>query len=188
MRIVTGERSRRELLRVAAIAAGGGSAALLAACGGGGSKPPKIDAEADADVLNQALLAEYTAVAVYRAGRAHVSGRNRALLDTLLAQEQQHVAALTRAIRTLGGRPLEPQAADAVRVPARGVMAFAVDVEHTETAGLADAVGKLTTPNVRALVASIFANDAQHLAFVRRAIGRQPIPDALVEGNAPAES
>jgi rubrerythrin len=186
--MVTGERSRRELLRVAAVAAGGGSAALLAACGGGGSKPPKIDAEADADVLNQALLAEYTAVAAYRAGRAHVSGRDRALLDTLLAQERQHVAALTRAIRDLGGRPLHPQPADAVEVPPRAVMPFAVDIEHTETAGLADAVGKLTTPQLRGLVASIFANDAQHLALVRRATRQQPIPDALVEGDAPAES
>jgi hypothetical protein len=186
--MVTGERSRREFLRVAAVAAGGGSAAMLAACGGGGSKPPKIDAEADADVLNQALLAEYTAVAAYRAGRAHVSGRDRALVDTLLAQERQHVAALTRAIRDLGGRPLHPQPADAVEVPPRAVMPFAVDIEHTETAGLADAVGKLTTPDLRRLVASIFANDAQHLALVRRATGQQPIPDALVEGNAPAES
>ncbi|MFL5826765.1 MAG: ferritin-like domain-containing protein [Thermoleophilaceae bacterium] len=186
---MTGESSRRELLRAAAVTAGGGSAALLAACGGGGgSKPPKIDAEADATVLNQALLAEYAAVAAYRAGRAHVSGRDRALLDKLLAQEQQHVAALTRAIRDLGGRPLHPQPADAVEVPARGVMPFAVDVEHTETAGLADAIGKLTTPQLRGLVASIFADDAQHLALVRRATGQQPIPDALVEGNAPAES
>jgi bacterioferritin (cytochrome b1) len=181
--MVTGRRSRRELLRIAALGGGGGGGGGLLAGGGGGSKEPKIDAEADASVLNQALLAEYTAIAAYRAGRAHVSGRDRALLETLHGQEQQHAAALTRAIKELGGRPLRPQPSDS-SLPrlrsAREVMRFALDVEQTETAALGDAVSNVTTPDLRGRLATMLSADAQHLALVRRAIGVPPIPDAFV--------
>ena len=55
-------------------------------------------------------------------------------------------------------------------------------VENAQIAGYLHAIQRLEPGVVKQQVASILANDAQHVAVVRAALGRPAIPSAFVNG------
>ena len=179
--------SRRRFFRAAGVAtAGGGSAALLAACGGSGKPKDKSAIAADIAILNGALNLENTAIAAYTAGAPFLKGGVIKLARELLGQEKDHADALSTAVTQLGGHPPRPKSAyDFPRVHDQGQVLRLVDmIEHELVGAYLDALPRLSSPDLRAQVTSIVANEGEHVAVLLGAMGRPQAPSAFVTGPA----
>jgi rubrerythrin len=178
-----------------AVAAG----ALVASCGGGSdSKSQQVatvsttEAQSDAAVLGALLDQEYSSIAAYvlLAGKLH--GAALASARRFAAQERRHADALARAIGRLGSSPSPPRPASeyASGFPRlrgeRDALSFALDVETTAVAAYADALGKIATDPVRALLGSILTTESEHAAVVLGDLGRPQVPEPFVTGPPPA--
>ena len=100
-------RPRRPLLLAIAVAAAAAALLGVGCGGGGGGANSAVEAEktADVEILNVARGREMTIVAAYERGLPLTRGRDRALVEELRAQAQEHLDALTKSVRGLGGRP-----------------------------------------------------------------------------------
>src|SRR5436190_18727279 len=188
--------SRRAFVRAGGATLLGGAAAALATCGGGGKKTTETtisttQAEGDAAVLNAALELEHTAIAAYETGLKLMKGKARATASEFLVHEREHAGALTRAIARLGTVPVEqrPISAYAAGFPplhtAHDFLEFALDVENTAVAAYLDSMAALNTDPLRAEVASIMTNEAEHMSVIYRLLGRPEVPNAFVTGESP---
>jgi hypothetical protein len=144
---------RRELLLKASGAVlAAGAAVLLEACGGS-SSPPKIQVHK----VPPKLPAE-----------------DIGLLRPALDLEYRGVAAYTASFPLL-------HAFDA-RTAKRFLQQELDSIENQQVSYYVDVIPKLAPGPVRALVASILANDAQHVSMLRVILGRDPVPSAFVKG------
>jgi len=187
-------RSRRAFLRTAGVGAAGGSSLLLTACGGGSATSKKQAAEesvtlairaSDVQILNGALDLEHMAIAAYTAGIPLLNGRARAGAVRFLGQELTHAAALAGAIKGSGGKPNPPRTSYDLGSP-RGqaeVLATLDTIEGTLIDVYLDAIPKLSPGWLRADVASILANEGQHISILRAARGLPPAPSAFLTPN-----
>ena len=187
------ERDRRDLLRRGF---GLGGAAIAAA-----SIPllwsvRSAFAQSDADdaVLQSAINLERVTVIAYDtllSGGA-LSGAVRRDMRRFRAHEQQHADALTTALTDLGGTPPAPpkgvadveqivEGLAAVKTRA-DALSFAIELETAAVAAYFDAFSRLGEAKLLQTGASIMGNEGQHLVVLRKAAGRNPIPDALETG------
>jgi hypothetical protein len=169
----------------------GAAGALLSGCGGGSARTatltptPTVDdatytrTEGDVEVLNGLLDLEHVFAALYVAHRGATRGAGRALYDTLIEHERDHVRRLIGAVRDLGGRPAAPAAPSSA---AGDPFALAERVERTAVAAYVDAVPKVADPDLRRLLATIVAVEAEHLAAARLQQGAVAVPVAFVAG------
>lgn len=186
--------SRRSFLRSAGAGLAGGSSLLLSACGGGStvSKKEAIAASetlairaSDVEILNGVLDLEHTAVAAYTAGIPLLSGHTRAAAVRFLGQELSHATVLSGAIKGAGGKANPPQASYDLGNP-RGqteVLALLDAIEASLIDRFLDAIPKLAPGWLRADVASILANEGQHISILRAARGMPPAPSAFLTAN-----
>ena len=143
----------------------GGSALLLAGCGG---RPARelAGSPADLPLLGAAFEIERSQIVLYEAGARLVSGREAALVQTILGHERDHAEALAEAIRELGGRPAVPRAAAAyARNIPRGRDAWrrhAIQSEQRWTAAYAAAIPKLVNPRLRATFGAMMTTESEH--------------------------
>jgi len=164
--------TRRQLL-ARSVAAGGVAGALLAA-------PADATTEPDRELLVPLVGTEMLAVLVY--GRAIASGLlspvGEQLGRELLAQEQAHLAAISRRLTRLGGTPPPPltKVSDAEKVlSAHRIPGSLSDLhdEHDTIILLAEveflledtyrsAISKLSDPGAIGLCAATMAAEAQH--------------------------
>lgn len=176
--------------RVAAFVVALALAVSAGGCGGGAdSLTTQAEKSADAEVLNGALERELTAVDAYTRGIGHLRGSSLALARELRAQDQEHVDALTKAMRGLGAL-VEAEAAEleATGGGATAALELAYEQENVALAYYLDAVRHLETRAPRALSASIGASHAQHLVVLRQLLGAgltAAAPEAFEPGNAP---
>jgi rubrerythrin len=142
----------------------------------------------DAGVVRALLELERDAVRIYAAAADRLSDPTARTARRVLEQEQAHVRGLERSLRRLGHNP--PGGTD-VGVPgleralsegAGAFARFAAGHEERVVAAYLQAVGRLRRPGLRSPVASILANEAQHLALFREALGRNPVPRAFETG------
>ncbi|MEY2515128.1 MAG: hypothetical protein QOJ89_2486 [bacterium] len=182
--------SRRRLLRLSGAGAVAGSAALLAACGD--KKPnttttlPPNDADvADVEILNGVLDLELMSIEAYKAGAAALTGAPLATVKRFLEQEQEHVDALSSAIKNADGSPNAPKSS--YRFPrmrnAREVLRYAVSFEGQQIAAYIDALPKLTNTDVRGTIAGILTTEGEHVAVLRGELGQAPVQKAFVTGD-----
>jgi hypothetical protein len=177
---------RREVLAGATLAAAGavvlGRARPAAAQG-----PADVGAVLSAVALQQALGVAYAAMA----SRPALGRDLRALLGQLADHERQHAAALLSLAEFLGGRPPPvPRLAQVeaalpklrLAVDRASVLAVLDELERAEVLGFITDVKVLDDAKLIEMVAAVGASDAQHLALVRQADGRDPIPTALETG------
>jgi rubrerythrin len=188
---------RRRLLSLAAL---GGTSTLLAACGGStqnkgqgptsGEKSQDSSAERpgtdvnDLVVLNSAIDLEHEAVAAYTAAMGVLTGDNLRAARQLRDQERQHIVRLGAAIRQMGGKPNAARGSYSfprLRTE-QDVLRFASRLENTAIAAYIDAIPRINSAELRAGVASILANEAEHLAILNSASGLRTAPDAFVTG------
>jgi hypothetical protein len=170
------QRSRRALLTGAGVA----GVMALAACGGkplrekirgGATVPPE-----DAATLNALLDVENFGIVAYAAGIPLLSGGAAKDAKWLLGQDLAHAAELTELIKQAGGRPHKPADSYNLGNPSTPNQALAL-LERAEQAQLQNylkLIPTLSGPHVRAAVATISANDAQHLAVLRSNAGQPP--------------
>ena len=145
-----------------------GAGALLAACGGDSASAPARPGVTRADIarLNELLAFEHLEAAFYRAA----ADRDERFAD-LAVQEAAHVAALTRAVRGAGGRPVTAPA-DRLRLPAGdAVPALALRIEERRAAASLAAVSKLENAGLLAAALSMHAVEARHVIALRDLAG-----------------
>jgi rubrerythrin len=143
----------------------------------------------DAAILASAIKLENTAVAAYAAavksGLLTPPVRRAAVLFG--RQEAEHAAALTAALKALGGTP--PTGTD-VKLLARlkgvrtqkQVLEFAVELETMAVAAYHDAARRLQGARLLQTGAQIMSNEGQHLVVLRQALGKDPVPNAFEAG------
>ncbi|HET9162527.1 MAG TPA: hypothetical protein VFN89_03650 [Solirubrobacterales bacterium] len=146
-------------------------AVLLVAAGCGGSgHGAETDPEkgSDAAILNSALGRELTLVDVYERGRGRLRGRDRALDRRLVAEEQEYVDAVTKAIRGLGGETeAEAEEIEPGAVKSRAALwALAYELEASAREFYVDKAAQLYTAAPRTLDAWLAAGHGEHLALL----------------------
>jgi Ferritin-like domain/TAT (twin-arginine translocation) pathway signal sequence len=176
----TAGSSRRQLLR-ASVAAG--AAAALGGCGGSSHHHKRHGPAADRNVglLDHALGLERRAIAAYAAGIPLLAGSDKLIATQFLKQELLHAGRLIALIQAMGGRvQARSQSYDLgqPRTP-RQIIELLHTVEQAEIAAYLKLFPELSGGALRANVATILANDAQHVAILRRALGELPVPSAF---------
>jgi hypothetical protein len=107
------------------------------------------------------------------------------------AQEQEHVDAIVKTLKGLGA-PAQAQAEeiDVSQLKSRtDHVEFLYEMESATIDAELSAISKLNTSWTRSLLASIVANQAQHLALLRRELGAKPlatVPTPFENGATPA--
>jgi rubrerythrin len=157
------------------------------AAGGGG----------DRDTLNFLLPFEYLQEEIYRRGLTEVSYRGdrvsldpeqKSLIETLLDEERQHIAALTKAIEKLGGKPA-----------AKGDYAFAyrelfvlfrlaAEIEQSAIWAYNGVIPSLESTELKELAGSIVQVEGRHLATLFIQMNLEPAPRAFERGQTEFQS
>jgi rubrerythrin len=168
---------------------------LVGGCGGGGGGTTTVvlDKVADAETLNSLLAREQAAVRAYERTLPLLHGIALASAREFRASEQEHVDAIVKALRGLGEKA-EPEEeeieSEGLKTQAEA-LGFLYEVESGSVAYDLQAIARLTAPWPRSLLGSIAANQAQHLAVLRRMLGAdlaESIPDAFEDGTSPPTS
>lgn len=190
-------RPRREFLKLG-LAAGTTGVLLLAQANGFAQESPEGDIERppiqpslknDLAILNVALALEFEAVAAYDVGAK--SGLLKGpVLDVAVAFQKDHAAhqsALISTIHKLGGKPVQPPKEFHFEEQLEGVkeladvLAFALTYEAAAASAYLGVISQVFTTALIPAVAGIAANEAQHTAILRYALGKSPCPDAIVQ-------
>jgi Ferritin-like domain len=178
-------------LAIAGCGGGGGGAS-----GGGGAAARQSEREADGALVDTAIAREMAIVDAYDHGLSLPGGADTALLRRFRAQDQEHVDALLKTIRGLGGQvdPVkvagEREALDFRGVKTRAAfLALAYELESKGVVGDLDEVARLSAAWPRSILASIATDQAQHLVLLRQALGATPltsVPAPFETGTTPA--
>lgn len=141
-------------------------------------------------ILNTALGYEKVAVDAYKQAQPFLRGDDLTLVREFRSQEQEHIDAITKAIRGLGGRfDPEPIAVTLIApTDADGALTLAYKRVSAAIAEDMAAVNKLASPWPRTLIAMIAANEGQQLALLRQALGAtgaDAVPEPFENGETP---
>jgi hypothetical protein len=174
--------SRRALLGGAASAAG---TAALAGCGNSALRT-KIEngasvPRADVATLNALLDVEHWAIAAYAVGIPMLGEAAQLVGKQFLGQELAHAVELGDLVKAAGEKPRKRASSYDLGTPPRDAaeaFAFLQRAERRQLDAYLQMIPQLSSGRVRATIATIFANDAQHLAVLRLQAG-QPLPGAF---------
>lgn len=177
--------SRRGLLR----AAGAGlTGMLVAGCGHSSLKAQVHNAKpvlhSDVELLNHLLDLEHWAIAAYTAATPLLPSATVKAGKLFLNDELSHAGDLAGLVRAAGGKPIKPRPSYPLGHPhgSDEVLGVLHTVERALITAYLDAIPRLRPGEVKQQVASIFANDAQHLTVVRAALHQPAVPSAFVTG------
>lgn len=180
--------------RVAAVLLAVAAALSIVACGGGDSDNASTTGDekaADAELLNDAIGQELTTIDVYGFGLPLLGAKAAPVGRQLLGQTQEHMNALTKSMRGLGGE-VEAEKEELDLSEVKNENDFLVYAYEREMAGLAyyeDIVTRLETPAPRRLATSIAASKAQHIVALRQLLGAdllESFPEAFDSSAVPA--
>lgn len=181
--------TRRNLLSCFGAGLGAGAVVVVAGCGGSAhekgirSAPPSAQS-ADIALLNRALDLEHETVAAYTAGIPLLTGRAKKATQQFLDQELSHAGELYGLIKQAKGTPVKPRPDYELGHPRSSdeVLNLVHGLERRQIALYLGMITRLSPGSVRAAITAILANDAQHVAIVRSAIGLPPLRGPLVTG------
>ena len=192
-RIIRDPLTRRRFFGGAGVTFIGGSAVFLSACGSNQDLKDEQEQladtpEEDVAILNDALSLELTAVEAYTQALPLMQGAVAAVAASFRDQEREHVAAIERAIKDLGGRPATTtQEFDLSDVRSQEeALHFADNLENVAIAAYVDSIPKLSSGDLRTTAAQIVANEAEHVTVLQAALGNPPVASAFVSGNPEA--
>ncbi len=143
----------------------------------------------DIDILNFALTLEYLESAFYKEAqqRVKLSGDVKSLASLIGSDEDQHVAALQKAIKGAGGKPA---AAPEVSFPfsdEAGFLKLAQAFEDTGVGAYDGAAPMISSKEVLASAGAIVQVEARHASAIRLANGEPPAPEAFDKALAKGE-
>ncbi len=181
--------TRRALLSTSAGGVAAGALFALAGCGHSSRRPdvhkiPPSARETDVTIINGLLdqcertIAAYTATIPLFGGHLHVA------MKQFLDQDLDHAGELYRLIKQAGGSAHKPQPSYNLGQPKgrKDLIELLHRLETQMVARYIAAVPQLSPGSVRAAIASILANDAQHVTVLRLALRLDPLPTAFVTG------
>jgi hypothetical protein len=177
--------SRRGLL---AAAGAGLAGALIAGCAHKSLKAQVHDEKpvlhSDVELLNHLLDLEHWAIAAYTAATPLLPPATVKAGQLFLNDELSHAGDLAGLVRAAGGKPIKGRPSYPLGNPhgSEEVIGVLHTVERALITAYLDAIPRLAPGTVKQQVASIFANDAQHLAVVRAALHLPAVPSAYVSG------
>jgi hypothetical protein len=162
------------------------AAAALYGCASSGPrlKLPDRSLDSDAGLLNSLLALERRAIAAYTAGAPLLVGRDGRAATAFLRQELAHAGLLLALIKRAGATAAPRPASYDLGHPrdSRDVLALLHEVERAQLAAYVVAVPRLSPGYLRASVATILADDAQHVSVLRTLLGLRPVPAPFVSG------
>jgi Ferritin-like domain len=178
--------SRRGLLRAAGVSLAG--AVVAAGCGKTSLRAQVQNSQpvlhTDVDLLQHLLHLEHVAIAAYTAGTPLLPAATVKAGQLFLNDELAHAGALGALIKAAGGKPNKPAPSYDLGHPRTGrqVLELLHRIENAQISAYLAALPRLEPSLVKRSVAAILANDAQHVAVVRAALGQAAVPSAFVTG------
>jgi hypothetical protein len=145
-------------------------------------------AEGDVKILNTALGLEYQAIYAYgvAAGTGLLSEPIKPVALLFKQQHEEHADIEMQTIKKMGGTPVAKMEkydlGDLSGVKTeKDVLALALGLEQQAAATYLSVTSKFHTTELIPIVAGIGANEAQHAALLRFAMGeKNPVPKAVV--------
>ena len=139
------------------------------------------DGGGDVEILNFALTLEYLESAYYTEGLKQVSGLSgaaKSLATEIRDNENEHVDALTKTIKDLGGTPVKAPGVDFGDAfsSQKAFLKLAQTFEDTGVSAYNGAAPMIESTDVLAAAGSIVQIEARHAAAIRLMNG-QPITD-----------
>ena len=193
--------SRRKFMALSGGSAA--AAAFLAACGSSDSSTTTMATSSkaagggetaqfgkgDIGILNYALTLEYLETAFY--GDVIKSGLFKgAELETIRkfgSEEAQHVAALTAAVKQLGGKPAAEPKTEFPLKSAKSVLELAGTVENLGAAAYLGQAPNIQSPEVLASALAIHSVEGRHAAALNTLLGKSITPDGAFAKPASAK-
>ncbi len=180
------ESDRRNFLRMAGLVGVGASFAVGGALHGSTRADAAPSAGGDLDILNYALTLEYLESDFYTRGvqSGMLHGRDLALVTPIEDHEKQHVAAVTAAVKSMGGTPV---AMPKITYPAGTFDSrdkFLGTASVFEELGVKAYHGQVTlikSPDVLGAAASIAGVESRHAAVLAHLTGGNPFPHPIEE-------
>jgi hypothetical protein len=186
----------------------GGSAALaafLAACGSdsgtttttmsssssaAGSSETAEFGKGDIGILNYALTLEYLETAFYAdvVKSGLFKGSELALIRKFGSEEAEHVAALTAAVKQMGGKPAAEPKTEFPLKNAKSVVELAGTVENLGAAAYLGQAANIKSPEVLASALAIHSVEGRHAATLNTLLGSSITPDGAFAKPADVET
>jgi hypothetical protein len=137
----------------------------------------------DVETLNFALTLEYLETAFYKekAKQVGLSGQAKAYAEQFGEEEAQHVAALTGAIKEMGGTPVKKPEFVFPVSSEKTFLALASVLENTGVGAYNGAAPSLHSKAVLGVAGSIVQVEARHAAAIDLLIDRSPTPDGAFD-------
>ena len=188
-RVVKDPVSRRKFMALT-----GGSAALaafLAACGsdsgttttstasGGSTTGTEQFGKGDIGILNYALTLEYLETAFYKdvVKSGLFKGAELETIKKFGSEEAEHVAALTAAVKQMGGTPAPMPKTEFPLKGAKSVLELASTVENLGAAAYLGQAANIKSPAVLASALAIHSVEGRHASVLNTLIGESITPD-----------
>lgn len=187
-------KGRRGFLKAGMLAGAATTFAMLAA--NNVSAKDKMDkkgkgggAEGDIKIVNIALGLEYAAIYAYdvAASTGLLSAGTKGVALLFQSQHKEHAALEEGAIKSMGGTPVarmeKYDLGDLSGIKTeKDLLAFALGKEAGAATAYMGVLNQLTSKDLIPVVAGIGANEAQHAALLRFAMGEaNPVPMAVVK-------
>lgn len=190
-------KDRRGFLKAGMLAGAATTFAMLAANNVSAkdkmAKEPKKGkgggAEGDIKIVNIALGLEYAAIYAYdvAASTGLLSAGTKGVALLFQSQHKEHAALEEGAIKSMGGTPVarmeKYDLGDLSGIKTeKDLLAFALGKEAGAATAYMGVLNQLTSKDLIPVVAGIGANEAQHAALLRFAMGEaNPVPMAVVK-------
>jgi rubrerythrin len=177
------------------------AAAFLAACGsdsgtttttapmsGGGSETAQFG-KGDIGILNYALTLEYLETAFYAdvVKSGLFKGAELATIRKFGDEEAEHVAALTAAVKQLGGKPAPEPKTEFPLKSAKSVLELAGTVENLGAAAYLGQAANIKSPEVLASALAIHSVEGRHASALNTLLGKPITPDGAFAKPATAK-
>lgn len=137
----------------------------------------------DVDILNFALTLEYLETDFYQSKGKSVglSGQAKALAKSFGDEEAEHVAALTKAITSLGGKPVKKPTFAFPVTDQASFLSLAYVLENTGVGAYNGAAPSLSNKMILAAAGSIVQVEARHAASIALLTGKPITPDGAFD-------